>query len=582
MEWRQIRSIARIAGGLVCGAGVGYMLARSPADEASQKPPHAGLARKLPLTKTSSEELLPTYSEEFSAFLARCVGGLNLNDSRNFAVHDQSLLRTIARRDALVEFLTGHSKPHEAIAKATSLRPLLISILGVDLLNEVALAHSLAHPVETLNGIREACSRPDQLVIYDFIEGSALHLLPELCVAAAVLRAHEDAAPSDVWEAISLLKGTGRPISLPIAKQHKPALFRAVTKYLAISQTARDVLSRFERTDDTWEFLAAVLRTVSPNDAIDMLRAIERAPGWERQEDLVAGLIQKWTLLGDAEGIEEWITSKTFGRGRSAALRGFRDGLLAVGQVDRALELSTLLREQYADRNPVPMEGVKERIADLRATSLSHLPPRTAIKLLDTWKLPQHEVTELLASSLISTETKAYVEALEVGRQCHDTQDWTAAFTDPEANLSRHSAMASLIVDQDLSAAIKVVDQLDPTSKAFNALSNDVAHAVFMKYGPRFFTEEDTLRATSAIPNAPEVRSAGFHHWVRADPEASSGWLLDNISQERNSHLVEVLIFQLQHSDPEAAAAWAGAIADPTSRNRALEAIFALQHERRH
>ena len=62
--------------------------------------------------------------------------------------------------------------------------------------------------------------------------------------------------------------------------------------------------------------------------------------------------------------------------------------------------------------------------------------------------------------------------------------------------------------------------------------------------------------------------------------EAASGWLADNVQEERNAGLVTTLITQLQHSDPEAALAWIGALKSPEERNKALESLEALARGR--
>ena len=541
----------------------------------------AGMLAPLP-TARSGVDIRDEYSRAFAQSM-EVLRGKDI--AAAWALAEQSKFTTIellAKRDATTQTLLEGGDPHAALRSATTLAGTPCDIVGIPLAEEVALAFAVRDAVTAVAAVKYELSRPTQLRVYAFLENACAETYPEVSVLAHMQYMHEEANTKATGIALEDIKGAMENVKIVIPKAQRTTLFRAIAKYFGGTYVNMRLLTCLARADDRWSAAEAMVAIIEPGQAFGVLEQLTLLPGWERQEAVVAQLIQKWALVENIDTVHAWIAGKAAGRLRLEALRKLRNAMITKGEYQRAVEMSKMLREEMNDREAVEADAIAMQSPVMRAAALSQVRLEDALTLLKEWNADPASLQDIRKQAHLTPEAAAGVEAMEIAKGCKEPGDWVSALRNSSAigDPSRSAALATILTRENWPLAVQLANAAASDSESNQILQVYVGQAGFAQFGGEYFLNEETLIKAGSIPEAAEARSYAFDQWIVKDIEAASGWLAQNVQEKRNAGLVSTLIAQLQHKDPETALAWIGALKSPEERNNALESLEALSRRR--
>lgn len=584
MDKRNAHKVYTCLCGLAIGAAIGgsYHAWRSARDATYvRQAVSAGTLAPLP-----TAESIVDIRDEYSRAFAQCMDALQGKDvAADWALAEGRRLTAIellAKRDATTQILLEGGDPHAALRIASTMAGTVCDSVGLTLVEEVALAWAMRDATAAVAAVKDELPRPTQLRVFEFLEKACPGTYPEVSVLAHLQYMHEEANAQATWTALRDIRGATGSIKIVMPKAQRKTLFLAIAKYLGGTHLNMRLLTALARSDDRWSAAQAMGAIIEPSQAFGVLEQLMTLPGWERQEALVAQFIRKWALVENLDTVEAWIAGKTAGRLRLEVLRNLRNAMLTKGEFERAAELSTRLREEMNDREALVADANALQSPVVRAAALSQVRLEGALTLLMEWKLDPESVQDIRKQANLTAEAAAGIEAIVIAKECNTPGDWVSALRNSSAigDASLSAALATIVTREKWPLAVQLANSAASDSESNQILQVYVGQAGFAQFGGEYFINETALLKAGSIPEAAEARSYAFDQWIVKDMEAASGWLADNVQEERNAGLVTTLITQLQHSDPEAALAWIGALKSPEERNKALESLEALARGR--
>jgi len=527
-------------------------------------------------------DVIDEYRLEFETYI-RSLSPRNLSsDWRADATQQLTALKLLAKRDATTQTLINLENSSDALEHAFRLYNSVGSVVGVGLVEEVALAYAMRDATTGIEAIKVVLPRPDQLRVLAFLEEACAVLDPDVSVLSNLLFLHEEARPRACKNAIEAIKSSTGPLRIILPKEQRKTMFLAMGKYFGPNVVNSHLVERCSRSDDRWLAAEAMVSAVPPEEAFGSLQRLTALPGWQRQETLIAELVRKWSLREKHDTVDDWIQRNAVGRLQLHTLRELRNAMLARGNYEDAVVLSAKLRDELHDTEPLQVDAPALQSDSVRGAMLCQVPINSAVSLLSDWNLGEEELSRLQAQKGITLDGLAAIEAVRLTRNCQSLGDWQKVLSTlgSSSNPALSAALANVLITKHWNMAVQVSDQLEGKNPADQVFQVYAGQAAFSKYGEDTFLKEEALVRDGSIPQSEEARMYAFGQWVLKDVQAASGWLLDHASTEQNQILISTLIDTVQHSDPEAALAWIGTLKSAEQRNRALESLQALEQDR--